>query len=140
MLATRGSVVLVGHSMGGMTVLSHARQFPSRYGSHIVGAAIIPLRPRDFPGPRWARCWPTPRWRRPVELHRPHGDQRAAGRLFRRRLAATPRTPEYSPPTPENSTRRWPASCSCGTPRHQQGRPVRARQRVRPGWRLPGRL
>lgn len=41
MLATRGSVVLVGHSMGGMTVLSHARQFPSRYGSHIVGAAII---------------------------------------------------------------------------------------------------
>ncbi len=40
-LAPRGSVVLVGHSMGGMTVLSHARQFPARYGTHIVGAAII---------------------------------------------------------------------------------------------------
>ncbi len=39
--APRGSVVLAGHSMGGMTVLSHARQFPHRYGSHIVGAAII---------------------------------------------------------------------------------------------------
>jgi pimeloyl-ACP methyl ester carboxylesterase len=41
LLAPRGSVVLVGHSMGGMTVLSHARQFPQRYGQHIVGAAII---------------------------------------------------------------------------------------------------
>ena len=29
-LAPRGSVILVGHSMGGMTVLSHARQFPRR--------------------------------------------------------------------------------------------------------------
>lgn len=27
--------------MGGMTVLSHARQFPARYGTHVVGAAII---------------------------------------------------------------------------------------------------
>ncbi len=41
LLAPRGSVILVGHSMGGMTVLSHARQFPSHYGTHIVGAAII---------------------------------------------------------------------------------------------------
>ena len=40
-LAPRGSVILVGHSMGGMTVLSHARQFPRRYGTGIVGAAII---------------------------------------------------------------------------------------------------
>ncbi|CAJ1508028.1 alpha/beta fold hydrolase [[Mycobacterium] burgundiense] len=41
LLAPRGSVVLIGHSMGGMTVLSHARQFPEQYGTHIVGAAII---------------------------------------------------------------------------------------------------
>lgn len=40
-VAPRGVVVLVGHSMGGMTVLSHARQFPDRYGHRIVGAAII---------------------------------------------------------------------------------------------------
>ena len=40
-MAPRGSVVLVGHSMGGMTVLSHARQFPGRYGTHVVGAALI---------------------------------------------------------------------------------------------------
>jgi pimeloyl-ACP methyl ester carboxylesterase len=39
--APRGVVVLVGHSMGGMTVLSHARQFPDRYGQRIVGAALI---------------------------------------------------------------------------------------------------
>jgi pimeloyl-ACP methyl ester carboxylesterase len=39
--APRGSIVLVGHSMGGMTVLSHARQFPEQYGHRIVGAALI---------------------------------------------------------------------------------------------------
>ena len=40
-MVPRGPVVLVGHSMGGMTVLSHARQFPADYGRRIVGAAII---------------------------------------------------------------------------------------------------
>jgi pimeloyl-ACP methyl ester carboxylesterase len=40
-VAPRGPVVLVGHSMGGMTVLSHARQFPDRYPTRIVGAALI---------------------------------------------------------------------------------------------------
>jgi pimeloyl-ACP methyl ester carboxylesterase len=40
-VAPRGVIVLVGHSMGGMTVLAHARQFPERYGRRIVGAAII---------------------------------------------------------------------------------------------------
>lgn len=40
-VAPRGAVVLVGHSMGGMTVLSHARQFPDEYGHRIVGAALI---------------------------------------------------------------------------------------------------
>ncbi|BBX06310.1 alpha/beta fold hydrolase [Mycolicibacterium aichiense] len=40
-MVPRGPVVLVGHSMGGMTVLSHARQFPEHYGSRIVGAALI---------------------------------------------------------------------------------------------------
>lgn len=39
--APRGMIVLVGHSMGGMTVLSHARQFPEGYGRRIVGAALI---------------------------------------------------------------------------------------------------
>ena len=39
--APRGPVVLVGHSMGGMTVLSHARQFPRRYPNRIVGVALI---------------------------------------------------------------------------------------------------
>jgi pimeloyl-ACP methyl ester carboxylesterase len=39
--APRGLIVLVGHSMGGMTVLSHARQYPEHYGGRIVGAALI---------------------------------------------------------------------------------------------------
>lgn len=40
-VAPRGHIVLVGHSMGGMTVLSHARQHPEHYGSRVVGAALI---------------------------------------------------------------------------------------------------
>lgn len=40
-MAPAGPVVLVGHSMGAMTVLSHARQFPQRYPSRITGAALI---------------------------------------------------------------------------------------------------
>ncbi len=40
-MVPRGPVVLVGHSMGGMTVLSHARQFPQHYGRRIVGVALI---------------------------------------------------------------------------------------------------
>jgi pimeloyl-ACP methyl ester carboxylesterase len=40
-MAPRGPVALVGHSMGGMTVLSHARQYPKRYGNRIVGVALI---------------------------------------------------------------------------------------------------
>jgi pimeloyl-ACP methyl ester carboxylesterase len=40
-MAPKGAVVLVGHSMGGMTVLSHARQFPRRYPTRIVGVALI---------------------------------------------------------------------------------------------------
>lgn len=39
--APRGPIVLVGHSMGGMTVLAHARQYPHHYGNRIVGAALI---------------------------------------------------------------------------------------------------
>ena len=39
--APKGPVVLVGLSMGGMTVLSHARQYPQRYPTRIVGAALI---------------------------------------------------------------------------------------------------
>jgi pimeloyl-ACP methyl ester carboxylesterase len=41
LMAPRGPVVLVGHSMGGMTVLSHARQFPQRYPTRVVGVALI---------------------------------------------------------------------------------------------------
>lgn len=40
-VAPRGVIVLVGHSMGGMTVMSHARQYPHRYGGRIIGAALI---------------------------------------------------------------------------------------------------
>jgi pimeloyl-ACP methyl ester carboxylesterase len=40
-MVPRGPIVLVGHSMGGMTILSHARQYPQHYGARVVGAALI---------------------------------------------------------------------------------------------------
>lgn len=40
-MAPRGPIVLVGHSMGGMTVLAHACQHPEQYGPRIVGAALL---------------------------------------------------------------------------------------------------
>ncbi|MGV0636305.1 alpha/beta hydrolase [Mycolicibacillus trivialis] len=40
-MAPRGPVILVGHSMGGMAVLAHARQYPAQYGPRVVGAALL---------------------------------------------------------------------------------------------------
>ncbi len=40
-MAPRGPVVLVGHSMGGMTVLAHAHLYPKRYPTRVVGVALI---------------------------------------------------------------------------------------------------
>ncbi|OMQ10688.1 alpha/beta hydrolase, partial [Modestobacter sp. VKM Ac-2676] len=37
----RGPVVLVGHSMGGMTVLAFARRRPELFGDRVVGAALV---------------------------------------------------------------------------------------------------
>jgi len=37
----RGPVVLVGHSMGGMTVLALARRRPELFGTRVVGAALV---------------------------------------------------------------------------------------------------
>lgn len=36
-----GPVVLVGHSMGGMAVLSYAGQFPESFGDRVVGVALV---------------------------------------------------------------------------------------------------
>lgn len=40
-VAPRGPVVLVGHSMGGMTVMSLAQERPELFGPRVVGAALI---------------------------------------------------------------------------------------------------
>ncbi|MDV8007018.1 alpha/beta fold hydrolase [Rhodococcus sp. IEGM 1318] len=40
-VAPDGPILLVGHSMGGMSILSHARQHPEIIGSRFVGAALI---------------------------------------------------------------------------------------------------
>jgi pimeloyl-ACP methyl ester carboxylesterase len=39
--APEGPVVLVGHSMGGMTILALADQHPELFGSRVVGAALV---------------------------------------------------------------------------------------------------
>ena len=40
-LAPDGPVVLAGHSMGGMTVMAFAEQFPDLVGDRVVGAALV---------------------------------------------------------------------------------------------------
>lgn len=62
-MVPRGPVVLVGHSMGGMTVLSHARQFPANYGRRIVGAAIISSAAQGVSRSPSGRSCRTPHWR-----------------------------------------------------------------------------
>ena len=39
--APRGPVVLVGHSMGGMTIMALAEQHPELFGPRIVGVALV---------------------------------------------------------------------------------------------------
>jgi pimeloyl-ACP methyl ester carboxylesterase len=40
-VAPEGPVVLVGHSMGGMTVMALAEEYPALFGERVVGAALI---------------------------------------------------------------------------------------------------
>lgn len=40
-VAAQGPVVLVGHSMGGMTILAHASRHPEKYGGNVVGVGLI---------------------------------------------------------------------------------------------------
>lgn len=40
-VAPSGPVILVGHSMGGMTLLTYASQYPHEIGTRIVGVALI---------------------------------------------------------------------------------------------------
>lgn len=40
-VAPTGPVVLVGHSMGGMTILSLARQLPELFGTNVVGVGLL---------------------------------------------------------------------------------------------------
>ncbi|WP_218566726.1 alpha/beta fold hydrolase [Vallicoccus soli] len=44
-LAPRGPVVLVGHSMGGMTVMALADQHPELFGERVVGVALVSTSP-----------------------------------------------------------------------------------------------
>jgi len=43
--APRGKVVLVGHSMGGMTVMALADRHPELFGSRVVGVALVATSP-----------------------------------------------------------------------------------------------
>jgi pimeloyl-ACP methyl ester carboxylesterase len=58
-VAPDGPVVVVGHSMGAMSIMSHARHHPDMVGSRIVGAALIAsaaeglIKAGLFPGWNW---------------------------------------------------------------------------------------
>ena len=58
----RGPVVLVGHSMGGMTIVALAEQHPELFGDRVVGVGLISTTAgglRRPPG-SWSRCCPRP--------------------------------------------------------------------------------
>jgi pimeloyl-ACP methyl ester carboxylesterase len=48
-----GPVVLVGHSMGGMTIMALARQHPELFGSKIAGVALISTMAADVDPVAW---------------------------------------------------------------------------------------
>ena len=64
-----GPVVLVGHSMGGMTIMALADQYPELFGTKVVGAVLIATAARGLEGgspwmpapirPALARALPT---------------------------------------------------------------------------------
>ena len=47
-VAPAGPVVLVGHSMGGMTILALADQHPELFGDRVVGVALLATSTGDF--------------------------------------------------------------------------------------------
>jgi pimeloyl-ACP methyl ester carboxylesterase len=47
-VASTGPVILVGHSMGGMTILALADQHPELFGERIVGVALLATSTGDF--------------------------------------------------------------------------------------------
>lgn len=71
---TSGSVVLVGHSMGGMAILSYARQHATDIGTHVSGVALISTAADDLAQSGLGRY-----------LHSP------AVELFRRAVSRAPR-------------------------------------------------
>ena len=85
-MAPRGPVVLVGHSMGGMTVV--ACSVPHRYRPESLGRRSSPLWPTVFRGHRWVRSRRTRRSGGP--LRRPVRSQDCASRVAAKSVIADP--------------------------------------------------
>ena len=52
-LAPEGPVVLAGHSMGGMTVMAFAEQYPELVGPRVVGAALVATSAGELASSTW---------------------------------------------------------------------------------------
>ncbi|MBS4753477.1 alpha/beta hydrolase [Nocardioides sp. zg-ZUI104] len=99
-VAPDGPVVLVGHSMGGMTIIAFAEQFPELIGERVVGAALIsttaggldpgrillPMLPARLTGPLTSRVVRTLRLRHGV-VDAARRSARAAATVATDRLA-----------------------------------------------------
>jgi pimeloyl-ACP methyl ester carboxylesterase len=89
-LAPAGPVVLVGHSMGGMTILSLADRRPDLFGDRVIGVALVStaagaLAEGLFGLPGW-----TARGLRPVLPSLARGAHKRARLIERGRRAGTP--------------------------------------------------
>ncbi|WP_409330418.1 alpha/beta fold hydrolase [Trujillonella humicola] len=58
-VAPAGPVVLVGHSMGGMSIMALARQRPELFGSRVVGAFLLATSPGGLVGTGVLGAWVT---------------------------------------------------------------------------------
>lgn len=76
---TDGPVVLIGHSMGGMAILSYARQHPADIGTRVTGVALISTAAEDLALSGLGRY-----------LHSP------AVELFRRAVSRAPRLTQHA--------------------------------------------
>lgn len=89
-LVPEGPIVLIGHSMGGMTILALADRRPDLFGERVIGAALLStsagkLAEGLFGLPGW-----TSRGLRPLLPHVAHGVRRGSRLVERTRRAGSP--------------------------------------------------
>ena len=132
-----GPVVLVGHSMGGMTIVALAEQHPELFGDRVVGVGLISttaggLDPQPDPAPRCCRRPSAASWRPALVA-----TLGAAGTGPSTASAGSAAPSRWSPPTSSPSATTCRSSYVEFVDRDALGDAVRGGRGVLPGLRRP---